>query len=41
MKDIPGNITIPNKEGSMITITRKEPSSANESLGIQLNLTTN
>ena len=34
IEDMPGNISIPNEEGYMITITRKEPSSANESLGI-------
>ena len=38
---MPRDISIPDKDGTMITIPRKEPSSANESLGIQLTLTGN
>ena len=41
VEDMPGNISVPDEEHSMITITRKEPLSANESLGIQLTLTGN
>ena len=36
---MPGNISIPDQEGNMMTIKREEPSSVNESLGIQLTLT--
>ena len=38
---MPGDFSIPDEDGTMITITRKEPLSANESLGIQLTLTGN
>ena len=38
---MPGNISIPDKESSMITVMRKELSSANKSLSIQLILTSN
>ena len=41
IEDMPGNISIPNQEGNMMTIQREEPSSVNESLGIQLTLTGN
>ena len=41
IEDMPGDISIRDKDGTMITITRKEPSLANESLGIQLTLTGN
>merc|ERR1711983_443439 len=36
---MPGNISIPDQEGNMMTIKREEPSSVNESLAIQLTLT--
>ena len=39
IEDMPGNISIPDQEGNMMTIKREEPSSVNESLGIQLTLT--
>ena len=38
---MPKNVSIPDKKGSMITIKRKEPSLANEYLGIKLTLTFN
>ena len=36
---MPGNISISDQEGNMMTIKREEPSSVNELLGIQLTLT--
>ena len=38
---MPGDISIPDKDRTMITIKWKELSSVNESLGIQLTLTGN
>ena len=40
-KDMPGDVSIPDKNRTMITILRKEPFLENESLGIQLTLTGN
>ena len=34
-----GDITLPNKEGVLYTITRDEPSSAHTSLGVKASLT--
>ena len=36
--DMPGNITLPDKEGARYTVNREETSSANESLGVWLAL---
>lgn len=38
---MPGKISIPDKEGYIIIITRKKSPSSNKSLGIQLTLTGN
>ena len=36
---MPGNISIPDQEGNVMTTKREELSSVNKSLGIQLTLT--
>ena len=35
---LPGDITLPDKDGNMYTVSREEPSEAYESLGLQIDL---